>query len=160
LLALIASVGAAAFTPAASADADDPAPCVSGQVRVTAEPPQAAMSHRAVILTFGLAPGTGSCVLSGYPGVDTVGGDPPLHAVRTPWGYLGGLPSTVDEPPAITLSPSVQAHAVVEGVAVDDNGDPCPSYTGLRVTPPDTAETITVPTGIEACKLQVHPVTA
>jgi Protein of unknown function (DUF4232) len=122
LLALSASVGAAAFTPAASADADDPAPCVSGQVRVTAEPPQAAMSHRAVILTFGLAPGTGSCVLSGYPGVDTVGGDPPLHAVRT--------------------------------------RDPCPSYTGLRVTPPDTAETITVPTGIEACKLQVHPVTA
>jgi hypothetical protein len=34
-----------------------------------------------------------------------------------------------------------------------------PAYTDLRVTPPDTTETSTVATTIEACVLLVHPVT-
>jgi hypothetical protein len=64
---------------------------------------------------------------------------------------------------ATAMSPGVghRGVAVVEGVAVDDNGNQCPSYANLRVTPPNTTETISVAVVayIDACALQVHPVT-
>jgi hypothetical protein len=141
------------------ADSNAIAPCAPGQVTVTAESPQAAVTHRSVPLTFGLAPGAGPCTMTGYPGVDTGAGGPLLHAQRLPRGYMGGLPGGVDDPPTITVSPSAPAHAIVEGLAVDESGNQCPSYTELRVTPPDTTETSTVPTTIDACFLIVHPVT-
>jgi hypothetical protein len=72
---------------------------------------------------------------------------------------MGGLPEGLDESPIVTLSPSASAHAVVEGLAVDESGNQCPAYTDLRVTPPDTTETSTVRTTIDACVLMVHPVT-
>jgi hypothetical protein len=138
---------------------DQPPPCASGQVRVTAGQPQAAVTHRAVTLTFDLAQDAGSCTVTGYPGVDTGAGGPLLHADRSPRGYMGGLPEGVDVPPTITLSPSTPAHAVVESLAVDDGGNQCPSYSDLRVTPPDTTETSNVATTIDTCALTVHPVT-
>ncbi len=73
--------------------------------------------------------GAGPCTKTGYPGVDSGAGGPLLHAQRTPRGYMGGLPSGVDEPPTITLGPSVQAHAVAEGLAatrVETNVPPTP----------------------------------
>jgi hypothetical protein len=136
------------------------APCGSGQVTVTAAPPQAAAGHRAVTLTFGLAPGAGACTLAGYPGVDTGAGGPLVHAQRLPRGYMGGLAEGSDEPPVVTVSPTESAHAIVEGLAVDENGNQCPTYTDLRVTPPDTTETSTVPTTIDVCMLIEHPVIA
>ncbi len=144
---------------AAPASPDQPPRCEPGQVTVSAEPPQAAVTHRGVTLTFSLAPGAGPCVLAGYPGVDTGAGGPLVHAQRTPSGYLGGLPGGVDQPPAIILGPSAPAHAVIEGLAVDASGNQCPTYTDLRVTPPDSTETVTVPTTLDSCELQVHPVT-
>ena len=111
-------------------------------------------------LTFGLAPSAGACTLAGYPGVDTGAGGPLVHAQRLPRGYMGGLPEGGDEPPVVTVSPTASAHAIVEGLAVDQSGNQCPTYTDLRVTPPDTTETSTVPTTIDACVLIVHPVTA
>nr|WP_231975321.1 hypothetical protein [Mycobacterium sp. E1715] len=57
------------------------------------------------------------------------------------------------------LSLSTQAQAVVEGVAIDANGEPCPTYTDLLVNPPDTTVVLSVPATIDACALQVHPVT-
>lgn len=137
-----------------------PPACASGQVQVTADPPQAAVGHRSVPLTFTLAPGAASCTLTGYPGVDTGAGSPVLHADRTPSGYMGGLPSGVTTPPTVTLTPSSPAHAIVEGLGSDANGNACPTYTALQVTAPDTTNTITVPTTIDTCELQVHPVTA
>jgi Protein of unknown function (DUF4232) len=107
-----------------------------------------------VTLTFSLAPGAGPCTLTGFPGVDSGAGGPLLHAKRTLSGYLGGL--RADTLPTITL-PSQPAHAVVEGDAVGARGDQCPTYTTLRVTPPDTTETVTVPATIDSCELQVHP---
>jgi hypothetical protein len=135
------------------------APCGSGQVTVTAAPPQAAAGHRAVILTFGLAPGATACTLAGYPGVDSGAGGPLVHAQRLPRGYMGGLPEGSDEPPVVTVSQTGSAHAIVEGLAVDQSGNQCPTYTDLQVTPPNTTETSTVATAIDACVLIVHPVT-
>ncbi len=143
----------------APASFDQPPPCGSGQIRVTAGQTQAAVTHRAVPLTFGLAPGAGPCTVTGYPGVDSGAGGPLLHADRLPRGYMGGLPEGVDVPPTVTLSPTTSAHAIVESLAVDESGNRCPGYSDVRVTPPDTTETSDVATAIDACLLIVHPVT-
>lgn len=82
-----------------------------------------------------------------------------MHAVWTPRGYMGGLPGTSDVPTTVTLTPTQSAHAVVEGVAIDADGNQCPTYIDLRVTAPDTFDTVTVAAQIDACALQVHPVT-
>jgi hypothetical protein len=133
--------------------------CGFGQVVVSASPPVSASTHRAIPLNFGLAAGANPCSLTGYPGVDSGSGGPLIRAERTPRGFLGGLHNGVDEPPTVILWPSALAHAVVEGRAVDAHGDQCPTYTDLRVTPPNTTQTITVAATIDACMLAIHPVT-
>jgi hypothetical protein len=139
----------------------EPAPtCADGQVQVTNAGEQRGLGHRSVILKFSLAPGTAACTLTGYPGVDSGTGGPLVHAERTLWGYMGGLMGLVDTLPVVTVSKSQPAYAMVEGVAVDKD-DPyrlCPTYTDLRVTPPDTTETVTVPIHFDTCPLEVHPV--
>jgi Domain of unknown function (DUF4232) len=134
-------------------------PCGSGQVVVTAGPSMSASTHRAVPLMFRLSPGSSPCGLAGYPGVDSGAGGPLIHAERSPRGFLGGLPAEVEQLPAVPLWPSVQARAVVEGMATDGDGNQCPTYTDLLVTPPDTIQTLRVSATIDTCELQVHPVT-
>ncbi len=138
---------------------DEATPCWAEQIAVTASPTQGAVGHRALTLIFSLAGGAEPCTLTGYPWVDSGAGGPAIHAEPTPRGYMGGLPASVDAPPTVTLSISTQAQAIVEAMAVDDSGNPCPSYTDLRVYPPDTTMMFTVPATIDACQLQVHPVT-
>lgn len=157
-LLVTSTVAAAASCPAVG-HADDSAPaCQSGQVVVGASRTQAAATHRAVLLTFELASYAPPCAVTGYPGVDSGIGGPQVHAQRTLRGYLGGLPTSFDEPPTIVLSKSSPAYAVVESVAVDENGNPCPGYTSLRVTPPDNTDTQQVQVPIDGCVLQVHPI--
>jgi hypothetical protein len=52
-----------------------------------------------------------------------------------------------------------RAQAIVDGMAVDASGNPCPGYSDLRVSPPNISMVFTVPATIDACQLQVHPVT-
>ena len=73
---------------------------------------------------------------------------------------MGGLPVDVDVPPTVVLSLSTQAQAILEGMAVDASGNQCPSYTDLAVSPPDIVQVVNVAASIDACVLQVHPVTA
>lgn len=145
---------------AAPADTvDQPTPCWSEQVAVSASPPQAAVGHRAVTLLFTLAGGAEPCTLTGYPGVDSGTGGPPIHARPTPRGYMGGLPTGVDAPAPVTLSLSTQGQTIVEGLAIGSDGDPCPTYTDLAVSPPDIVQPFTVPADISACSMEIHPVT-
>jgi len=139
---------------------DEATPCWAEQIAVGASPTQGAVGHRAVTLIFTLAGGPGPCTLTGYPGVDSGTGGPLINAEPTLRGYMGGLPANVDVPPTVTLSLSQQAQAIVEGMAIDASGNPCPTYTDLRVNPPDMTMVFTVPAIIDACQLQVHPVTA
>lgn len=139
---------------------DEATPCWSDQIAVDATPAEGTASRRAVILLFTLAGGAEPCTLAGYPGVDTGAGGPLVHAQPTPRGYLGGLPTGADMPPSVTLSLSTRGQAVVESMAVDGRGNRCPTYTELLVNPPHTTEVVTVPATIDACLLQVHPVTA
>jgi hypothetical protein len=127
---------------------------------VSASPTQGAVGHRALTLIFSLAGGAQPCTLTGYPWVDSGTGGPAIHAEPTLRGYMGGLPASVDVPPTATLSISTQAQAIVEGMAVDADGNPCPGYTDLTVSPPDIVQEFTVPATIDACRLEVHPVTA
>jgi len=140
--------------------ADTPTPCWSDQIAVTASPADGAVGHRAVMLIFTLAGGADPCTLTGYAGVDSGAGGPLIHAQPTLRGYLGGLPDDVNVPPTVILSISTQGQAIVEGIAVDGEGKPCPTYTDLIIDPPDTTNAVTVSATIDACALQVHPVTA
>jgi Protein of unknown function (DUF4232) len=150
---------AAALTVPATAQADTPpAPCSSGHVQVSNGGEQAAAGHRRVLLVFSLSPGAGACTLTGYPGVASGAGGPLIQAEWTLSGYMGGVQS--ETPAVVTVSASQPAYAVVEGAAVSDSDQPCPTYTDLRVIAPDTTDAVTVPAGIDACGLQVHPVSA
>jgi Protein of unknown function (DUF4232) len=139
--------------------ADEPTPCWGDQVAVNASSTQAEVGHRSVTLVFSLAGGAGPCTLAGYPIVDSGAGGSLIHAEPTLRGFMGGLPASADRPPTVTLSLTQQAQAIVEGMAVDESGNQCPTYTDLRVNPPDTQLLMTVPTTIDACHLQVHPIT-
>lgn len=154
-LSVIAAVVSAYSLSAPAISAAAYPACQNGQVDVgaTAMPPGA--GHRGVELEFSLNPNSAPCNLTGYSGVDTGSGGPLLHAERTLGGYLGGAPGEVT---TVTLGPRHGAVAVVEGVAVDDNGDQCPSYTDLLVTPPNTTQATSVAATIDTCTLQVHPV--
>ncbi|MGA9359059.1 MAG: DUF4232 domain-containing protein [Mycobacterium sp.] len=141
------------------ATGDEGTPCWGEQIAVNASPTDSAAGHRRVILTFSLVGGE-PCTLTGYPSVDSGTGGPTIHAELTPRGDMGGLPAAVDEPPSVILSVSTQGQAIVEGMAVDSSGSACPRYTDLRISPPAINMVFTVPAAIEACQLQVHPVTA
>ncbi len=154
----VAAVSVAALSSSPVVHADNPPPCDSAQLVVTAGPARAGVGHRGVPLMFTLTPGAAACTLTGYPGVDSGTGGPLLHAERTPRGYLGGLPSGVDIAPTVTVGPGRGAQAIVEGLAVDADGNQCPTYSDLLVTAPDTTGTVTVPATIDTCRLQVHPV--
>jgi Protein of unknown function (DUF4232) len=141
------------------ATGDEATPCWAQQIAVTASSTQGAAGHRAVTLTFSLVGGE-PCTLTGYPWVDSGTGGPGIHAEQTLRGHMGGLPPAVDVPPSVPLSISTQGQAIVESMAVDAGDTACPSYTDLHVTPPDVSLVFTVPATIDACQLQVHPVTA
>jgi hypothetical protein len=138
---------------------DEPTPCWSDQIAVNASPTQGAVGHRALTLIFTLAGGAEPCTLTGYPGVDSGAGGPSIHAQPTLRGYMGGLPANVDVPPTVILSLSTQGQAIVEGMAIDGSGNRCPTYTDLGVSPPNIDQVFTVPATIDACELQVHPLT-
>ncbi|MDP7706467.1 DUF4232 domain-containing protein [Mycobacterium sp. TY815] len=158
-LVAVLVVGAGITAPPGWAAPTDVAPCSAGQVVVTAAGPEAAVGHRAVTLIFAPAPGAEPCTLSGYPRVESGSGGPLVTAQPTLRGYMGGLPSGLDVPPTVTVSPSQRAEAVVEGMSVNASGDPCPNYTDLSVVPPGGGDPVTVPAAIDSCQLQVHPVT-
>jgi hypothetical protein len=139
---------------------DQPEPCWAARVAVTASPAQGAGGHRAVTLIFSLASGGEPCTLLGYPWVDSGAGGERIHAAPKPRGDMGGLPAGVEGPSTVTLSISTQAQAIVEGIGGDGDGNKCPTYTDLLVYPPDIDTVFTVPATIEACQLQVHPITA
>jgi Protein of unknown function (DUF4232) len=157
-------IAATVLGPAAWAEpfdtGDQPEPCWAAQVAVTASPTQGAAGHRALTLIFSLAGGAAPCTLYNYPWVDAVAGGEHIHVAPKPRGDMGGLPAGVEVPPTVTLSISTQAQAIVEGMAADGDGNSCPTYTDLLVYPPDIDTVFTVPATIQACELQVHPITA
>jgi hypothetical protein len=156
VLCAAAAIATALTAPAAHAN---PIPaCSDGQVRISDGWSDAASSHYGTYLEFSLTPGSAPCTLTGYPGVDQTGPDAPvLHADRTMFGFMGGLPRGTEHPPTLIVSSWQPQYALVEGRAVDEHGQDCPKYDELHVTAPDTTQAVTLPGGV-ACVLQIHPV--
>ncbi|HEX7825591.1 MAG TPA: hypothetical protein VF477_11865 [Mycobacterium sp.] len=133
LSVIAAAVAAYALSAPAISAAAYPA-CQNRQVDVGATAMSPGAGHRGVELEFSLDPNSAPCTLA---------------------GYLGGAPGRIT---TVTLGPRHGTVAVVEGVGVDDNGDQCPTYTDLLVTPPNTTQATAVAATIDTCTLQVHPV--
>ncbi|MFG1793658.1 DUF4232 domain-containing protein [Nocardia sp. NPDC049149] len=135
-------------------------PCVPGQVVLSTSEVSPGATHRGVQVNLGLAPGAATCQVSGYPEIEAVDGGPTLRAEHTPRGYLGGLPTDRDTPPTVVLNGGVPgtAWATVEGIAVDQDGNPCPTYAELRVTLPNASAPQPVAATLNACKVEVHPI--
>lgn len=133
-------------------------PCAPDRLVLSATEVSPGATHRGVQITFGLINGTPACELSGYPEVEADEGGPAIRADHTPRGYLGGLPLGYDAPPPVTVTDNnAPATAIVEGMAVDAVGNPCPTYTRLLVTPPNAPASHPVAATITACTLEVHP---
>jgi hypothetical protein len=157
-LPLVAAATAALGWTAPAVHANTIPACSDGQLQISSAWSDAASSHYGTYLEFSLAPGAAPCTLTGYPGVDQTGPDAPvLHAARTMLGFMGGLPAGTTSPPTLVVSSWQPQYALVEGRAVDELGQDCPKYDQIRVTAPDTTQTITLP-GAVSCVLQIHPV--
>jgi hypothetical protein len=143
-----------------TAAADTASSCTTGQVTVLgAQRMSPGLGHRGARVFFALAPDSAPCTLKGYPGVDSFGGEPVIHAQRTPNGYLGGLFPKGAPPPTVLLDGSHDAMAEVEWVVADKSGNSCPAYPGVEVWPPETTTVFSLPVQIDySCDFQVHPV--
>ncbi|HEX2903021.1 MAG TPA: DUF4232 domain-containing protein [Jatrophihabitans sp.] len=109
---------------------------------------------------------TASCLLTGYPGAAVVAdnGRQIQQARRTLRGPLGGLPSTENTPPQVTLNPGGYAAAFLEGVGqkqigAAQAGCDAPNYPRILVTPPNTTVPVPFTVGWPKCySFDVHPV--
>ncbi|MFI8974467.1 DUF4232 domain-containing protein [Nocardia asteroides] len=165
--AAVPAPGPATSAPAAtggptsppSAPVPDSAPaCADGQVLVGGGPVTAGAGHQGLTLRFWLVGASAPCALTGYPGVDAVGDDT-VSATRTLRGYLGGLPPGQSAPATVILTQDRGGEAVVEGTSTDPAGLPCPAYGELRVTAPDTTDTVPIAEALTVCDFAVHPIT-
>ncbi|TNH26830.1 DUF4232 domain-containing protein [Micromonospora orduensis] len=157
------SVTASPPSPAGTVGARPPDPtpgrCTTANLTVTLGSPDAASGHRSVAVVFRNS-GSTSCRLTGYPGVDALGGDGRTlaHAERTPRGYLGGAARGA-RPPTVTLRPGGVASALVEAQGFRADGGPCTAYVRLLVTPPDDVRSVRLGWDTDSCgELEVHPV--
>jgi len=132
--------------------------CALPYVRITATASRAASSHQGVVLQF-TNTGQIACALTGYPAVAIVNsaGRVVKQAAHTPSGYLGGVRS--GKVSTVYLLSGQTASALLEGETIDINGSACPAEPGLRVTPPTTRTSGSVPVRTGICGgVQVHPV--
>jgi hypothetical protein len=75
------------------------------------------------------------------------------QASRTTDGYLGGCRCTA--PPTVTIVARSAADAIVEGSVGSGN---CDQFSGMLITPPNTALSTRVTIAPHSCQFTVHPV--
>jgi hypothetical protein len=147
-------------TPRATSTASDaaagPPPCRAEDLTVSANPLPggSAAGHTGVLLDF-LNHGSAPCTLFGYPGVAGLdaAGHEIAQASRTTDGYLGGCRCTA--PSTVTIVTRSAAHAIVEGSVGSGN---CDQFSGMLITPPNTAFSTRVSIAPHSCQFTVHPV--
>ncbi|MBQ1020765.1 DUF4232 domain-containing protein [Micromonospora sp. D93] len=154
------SAGTGGARPPGAPDST-PSQCTTAQLTVTLGSEDAASGHRSVAVVFRNS-GDATCRLTGYPGVDALGGDGKTlaHAERTRRGYMGG-PAGTGRPPTVTLRPGESASALVEASGFRADGTACKPYVSLLVTPPDDVRSVRLGWDTDSCSdLEVHPVVA
>lgn len=151
-------------TTSPTADTTGVARCSIADLVISDRSGGVGLGNWGVVLTFrnvAAAP----CLLGGYPGVAGLNASRQqvLQAVRTPSGYMGGLPIDQTKPPVVLLAPGAEASALVEGSDyLIGTATSCPSLAGLLVTPPGSRHSVALmrQTAYECSGWQVHPVVA
>jgi hypothetical protein len=129
--------------------------CTDGSIRVSAGQQGAGLGHNLTVLLFHNVTSR-TCDLRGYPGVTPyVHSERGTTARRTTTGYFGNAPVRV-----VRIRPSGVASAMVDGSdSPTDDKRSCPTYTSLKVTPPNLFDSATLEVKIPACaRLTVEPV--
>jgi hypothetical protein len=145
-------VTAPATTPAT---ATTPPACADGAIKIGLGRQGAAAGSNVTVVVFHNVT-THSCYLRGYPGVtpyvDAEKGTPAERTTSTMFGN-----GTVH---SVLLEPAGAASAVIAGSDTPRDGKKsCPSYTSIRVTPPNLYDSTTLNVGIPACaRLEVLPI--
>lgn len=159
-LAASCAFGVAGFAwSAADADAAPAsAACGNGSLAVSSTSTQGATGHGSFALLFRNV-GASTCSMTGYSGVDALGGSGQLlaHAQRTLSGFMGGAGSVG----TVIVAPGDTASATVEWLNFNPvtTGD-CTFSTSVAATPPNTTSTVHLPVSVSICQLQVHPTVA
>lgn len=149
------ALGGLAFASAAGATTY-PA-CGDHALVVTDTPSDSGMGHSGMELLFRNKT-SHTCTLYGYPGFDAISrtGHVLAHAQRTPGGYLGG-----GSLHAVVVRPGHYASASVEWLNFNPvtSGD-CRYSHSVAATPANTGHTVSLPSSVSLCELQVHPTVA
>lgn len=155
------SIVQSATSSSAPGGSEQPPACASSQLTITDGQNGAAAGHSGGPIIF-RNHGTNTCFLEGYPGVAGLdaSGNQVTQAVRTPQGYLGGLPAGQTLAPVVILKPGATASALVEGTDIPPGGSAkCPILYGIEVTAPNTHHSTKLQGAPGDCSgLQVHPV--
>jgi len=120
--------------------------CTTAQLHVSVIGGDVAAGNVSAVIGFVNA-GSGTCTLSGYPGVAALNaqGQQVAQAQRVPSGMLGGLHNGSTTPPVVTLAVGQGASAAVEGSDVPSGtATSCTSYPSFLVTPPNETHSVTV----------------
>jgi Protein of unknown function (DUF4232) len=143
--AVAGTAGAASAAEAGRVQAPATAPaCGNSSLRTTEGEGGAAMMHEGVVLVFTNV-SKHACTLYGYPGAAIEDKTSPLiNAVRTLNGYIGDGGRTLTHVSPVTIDPGATASAEVEWV--ENAGQHCyrNGQGGLRVTPPNTTDTVSL----------------
>jgi hypothetical protein len=134
--------------------------CRTATLSITATT-EGAVGHSGLLLHF-QNQADRPCVMQGYPGVALLdsNGHHVTDAVRTPFGFLGGLAPDRSAPPVVTLGKGQEASSIVEGTAVPvGTARSCVSYAGVLVTPPGETAPRELSESVPGCStVAVHPV--
>jgi Protein of unknown function (DUF4232) len=137
--------------------------CKNGQVTVADGGRGAGLGHVDQVILFA-NDSRFSCTLTGYPGIAGLGsrGQQETEAKRTLSGFTGGLWNGATTLPLVSLAPSQEASAIVEGIDFPVGTETsCPLYGSLLVTPPNLTHSVrlALSDGMPGCStIEVHPV--
>lgn len=170
------SGGGSSSSPGGSASPSGPANCAEAQLRASIDPrhipgngtvDRLGRAQHGVLVDFKNI-STSACVITGYPGAAVVAdsGKQVQQGRRTLRGALGGLPSTQNTPPQITLQPGAYVAATIEGVdqkqvGAAQAGCDDAKYPKILITAPNTTVPVPFTVGWPKCySFDVHPVRA
>lgn len=147
----------ASTTTTSTPTTEGPRACADGSIHVSVGKQGAGLGNNFTVLLFRNVSAQ-ACELRGYPGVTPyVRSERGTPAKRTTTGYFGNAKVR-----AVLLRPDHFASAMVNGSDTPTGHKrSCPTYTSLRVTPPNLYRSVTLETKIPACaRLSVEPVTS
>ena len=153
--------GAARVRPRRPTPSTQPTPCWSDQIAVSASPTQGAGRATArLTLMFTLAGGAEPCTLTGTrESTRALAARRFMPSPRRAGTWAACRPTSTCRRPS-SCRCRRRGRPSWRGCRFDADGNACPTYTDLAVSPPDIVQVFTVPATIDACQLQVHPVTA